>query len=151
MTSALAAIRPDSWSFPLLLHVAGAAILFGAVVTSAGAALTADRTAHPDLLRRVAFRTLLIVGLPAYIVMRIGAQWIYSKEGLDDAPEDPAWIGIGFIVADLGLLVFLIALALSGVAVWRGPTGLSKAAGVLGAILAVALVVAVWAMGAKPD
>ena len=140
MTSALAAIRPDSWSFPLLLHVAGAAILFGAVVTSAGAALTADRTAHPDLLRRVAFRTLLIVGLPAY-----------SKEGLDDAPEDPAWIGIGFIVADLGLLVFLIALALSGVAVWRGPTGLSKAAGVLGAILAVALVVAVWAMGAKPD
>ena len=148
MTSGLVAVGVG---VPLFIHVAGATILFGAVVTSAAAALTADRATQPDFLRRVAFRSLLIVGLPAYIVMRIGAQWIYSKEGLEDAPEDPAWIGIGFIVADIGLLVLLVALALSGVAVWRGPNGLSKAAGVLGAILAVALVVAAWAMGAKPD
>jgi cytochrome b561 len=151
MTSALATIRPDSWNFPLLLHVAGATILFGAVVTGAAAALTADRTSHPELLRRVAFRSLLIVGLPAYILMRVGAQWIYSKENLDDAPEDPTWLAIGFTVADLGLLVFLAALALSGIAVRRGQSGLAKASGVLAAILAVALVVAVWAMGAKPS
>ena len=34
--------------------------------------------------------------------MRIGAEWIYSKEQLDDLPDDPAWVGIGFITADGG-------------------------------------------------
>ena len=42
-------------------------------------------------MRRVAFRSLLFVGLPAYFVMRIGAQWLYSK-GFDELEEDPAWL-----------------------------------------------------------
>ena len=62
MTSLLAAIRPDSWNFPLLLHIVGAAVFFGAVLTAVASSLTADRTAHPDLLRRIAFRSLLFVG-----------------------------------------------------------------------------------------
>jgi len=143
-------MRPDSWNFPLLLHVAGAAVLFGAVAASVVSTLVADRVPQPDFMRRVAFMSLLIVGLPAYIVMRIGAQWLYSK-GFDELEEDPDWIGIGYIVADLGLLVFVLALALSGVAVWKRHSGLGKAAGILGALLLVAMVVAVWAMGAKPD
>jgi hypothetical protein len=36
--SALAVIRPDSWNFPLFLHVLGAMILVGATLT-AGSAL----------------------------------------------------------------------------------------------------------------
>ena len=32
--------------------------------------------------------------------MRIGAQWVESKEHLDDLPDDPAWLGIGYITAD---------------------------------------------------
>jgi hypothetical protein len=152
MISLVADIRPDSWNFPLFLHILGATVMFGAVVAAVGTLLlTPNGGGDPQGLRRFAFRVLLLVGLPAYIVMRVGAQWIYSKENLDDAPEDPAWIGIGFIVADLGLLVFLLALALSGVAVWKRHTGLGKAAGVLGALLLVGMVVAVWAMGAKPD
>ena len=143
-------MRPDSWNFPLLLHVAGAAVLFGAVAASVVSTLVADRVPQPDFMRRVAFMSLLIVGLPAYIVMRIGAQWLYSK-GFDELEEDPDWIGIGYIVADLGLLVFVLALALSGVAVWKRHSGLGKAASILGALLLVAMVVAVWAMGAKPD
>lgn len=150
MTGLLAAIRPDSWNFPLLLHIAGAAILFGTVVTATSATLTADRTAHPDLLRRIAFRSLLIVGLPAYILMRVGGEWIYSKE-FGDTDDDPAWIGIGYIVADLGLLVFVIALVLAGIASWKRNSGVGKAAGFLGVLLLIAMVVAVWAMGAKPD
>ena len=39
---------------------------------------------------------LLYGAFPGYIVMRVAAQWIYSKEGLDDLPTDPSWIGIGF-------------------------------------------------------
>jgi hypothetical protein len=143
-------MRPDSWNFPLLLHVAGAAVLFGAVAASVVSTLVADRVAQPDFMRRVAFMSLLIVGLPAYVVMRIGAEWLYSK-GFDELEDDPAWIGVGYVVADLGLLIFVLALALSGVAVWKRHNGLGKAAGILGALLLVAMVVAVWAMGAKPD
>ncbi len=143
-------MRPDSWNFPLLLHIVGAAVLFGAVAAAAVSTLAADRVAEPDFMRKLAFRSLLIAGLPAYIVMRIGAQWLYSK-GFDELEEDPAWIGIGYIVADLGLLVFLVALVLTGIAAWKRKSGLGKAAGVLAVVLLVAMLVAVWAMGAKPD
>ena len=143
-------MRPDSWNFPLLLHVAGAAVLFGSVAAAVVSTLAADRVAQPDFMRRLAFRSLLIVGLPAYIVMRIAAEWLYSK-GFDDVDDEPAWLGIGYIVADLGLLIFVIALVLAGVASWKRHSGLGKAAGILGALLLVGMVVAVWAMGAKPD
>lgn len=150
MTSVLAAIRPDSWNFPLLLHVAGATVFFGAVAVAAVTQLASARAPEPEFLQRVAFRTLLIVGLPAYIVFRVGAEWIYDKE-FGDAADDPAWIGIGYIISDLGALVFLIALILAGIAVRKRKEWLVRTSGVLTAVLLVALVVAVWAMGAKPD
>jgi hypothetical protein len=143
-------MRPDSWNFPLLLHVAGAAVLFGAVAAAAVSTLAADRVAQPEFMRRLAFWSLLIVGLPAYIVMRIGAEWLYSK-GYDELEEDPTWLSIGFIVADAGLLVFVIALVLAGIAMWRRNSGVAKAAGVLSIVLLLAMIVAVWAMGGKPD
>jgi hypothetical protein len=148
--STLAAIRPDSWDFPLLLHVLGASVLVGAVASSAVATLAADRTPSPETMRRIAFRSLWMVGVPAYVVKRIGAEWLYEKE-FGDVDDDPGWIGIGYIVADLGLLVFLIALALAGFAARRRSSGLGKASGYLAVLLLVAFIVAVWAMGAKPD
>ena len=150
MIALLASIRPDSWNFPLFLHVTGAAVFFGVVTLAAVAQLTAARAPEPEVLRRVAFRALLIVGLPAYIVFRIGAEWLYSKEFPGDV-EDPSWIGIGYLVADVGALVFLIALILSGIAVRKPKGWLSKSSGVLSAVILVGLIVAVWAMGAKPN
>lgn len=145
----LASIRPDSWNYPLLLHVAGAAVFFGVVVTATVTQLTASKAARPELLRRVAFRSMLIVGVPAYIVFRIGAEWVYEKE-IGDA-TDPDWVGTGYIVADAGVLLFLISLILSGIAVRKSKSGLATASGVLMAILLVGLVIATWAMGAKPN
>ena len=150
MIALLASIRPDSRNFPLFLHIAGAAVFFGALTVGTVAQLTATRVAEPQLLQRVAFRTLLIVGLPAYIVFRIGAEWIYDKE-FGDASDDPTWIGIGYAVSDIGAILFLIALILAGIASRKSKTGLAKASGVISALILVALVVAVWAMGAKPD
>ena len=40
MIGVLASIRPDSWNFPLFLHVAGAAVFFGALTVGAVAQLT---------------------------------------------------------------------------------------------------------------
>ncbi len=136
-------------NFALLLHIAGATVFFGAIAVAAVTQLASARAAQPELLQRVAFRTLLIVGLPAYVVFRIGAEWIYSKE-FDDTEDDPAWIGIGYIVSDLGALLFVIALILAGLAVRKRNEWLVKSSGVLTAIILVGLVVAVWAMGAKP-
>jgi len=149
MTAVLASIRPDSWNFPLFLHVAGAAVFFGAVAIAAVTQLSAAKVAEPDLLRRVAFRTLLIVGLPAYIVFRVGAEWIHSKE-FPKGVEDPTWVGIGYGVSDIGLLVFVISLILAGIAVRRKTGWLTQTSGVLSVILLIALLVATWAMGAKP-
>jgi hypothetical protein len=155
MTTVLATVRPDGWNFPLFMHVLGAMVLVGGLLT--GASLLAFARGDARFLR-LGYWTLLLVALPGYIVMRIGAQWIYSKEGWDDLPDnvdDPAWLGIGYIVADAGALLTVIALILGGIGVRRlgsgAGTGLLKAAMVIAWIVLAAALVAVWAMSGKPD
>ena len=60
--SVVALIRPDSWNFPLFLHVLGAMVLFGAVAAAVGTLLTPGGGGDPAGLRRFAFRMLLFVG-----------------------------------------------------------------------------------------
>jgi hypothetical protein len=153
--SVIAAIRPDSWNFPLFVHVLGATILVGGTLT--GASTLAFARNDPRFLR-LGYWTLLIVALPSYIVMRIGAEWIADKEGWNDLPEgvdDPAWLGIGYTVADLGALALLLSLVLGGIGVYRLRSGngstLLKIAMVLALILLAGLIVAAWAMAGKPD
>jgi ABC-type maltose transport system permease subunit len=152
MTSVLAASRPTEWNFPLFLHVLGAMILVGGLLAGASILLYARGDTRS---LRLGYWTLLLVAFPGYIVMRIGAQWIYSKEGWEDLGDDPTWIGIGFIVADIGALLVLIALILGGIGVRRlrngGGTGLLKAAMVIAWVVLAAALVAVWAMSGKPD
>ena len=153
--SVLAVIRPDSWNLPLFIHVLGAMILVGGLLAGASTLLFARGDTR---FLRLGYWTLLAVALPGYVIMRIGAQWIYSKEGWDDLPagvDDPTWIGIGFIVADAGALLVLIALILGGIGVRRlgggGGAGLLKAAMVIAWIVLAAALVAVWAMAGKPN
>jgi hypothetical protein len=152
----LAAVRPDSWDFAVLVHVAGAMILVGGLVTAAGAGILGWRDATGGL-RRFAALTLFAVALPGWIIMRVGAEWIYSKEGWDDVPDklQPTWLGIGYFTADVGGIVLLIALILGGIGVRQarsgGGTALLRASTVLAAILVAVYVVAVWAMGGKPS
>ena len=152
MTSVLAAIRPDDWNFPLLVHVLGAMVLFGAVL----AGVSSLAFARGDVRQlRLGYWTLLLVGLPSYVVMWAGGHWIYSEEGLDDSPIDAAWTTIGFVVAELGGLLYVIGLILGGIGVRRLPTGrgegLLKTTMALSLVVLAGLVVAAWAMAAKPD
>jgi hypothetical protein len=155
MSTLLALSRPTDWNFPLFVHVLGAMILVGGLLT--GASTLAFARGNERFLR-LGYWTLLAVALPGYVVMRIGAEWIYAKEPWGELPEgveEPAWIGIGYIVADAGALLVLIALILGGIGVRRLPrgtgSGLLKAAMVLAWIVLAAAVVAVWAMAGKPD
>jgi hypothetical protein len=153
--SILAANRPDEWNFPLLVHVFGAMVLVGGLVTGASALAFAKGDSR---LLRLGYWSLLAVSLPGWIIMRIGAEWIYSKEGWDDLPEgidEPAWLGIGWIFADLGGLVLLVSLIVGGIGVRQlrsgKGSGLLRVTLVLALVLLAAYVVAAWAMAGKPD
>jgi hypothetical protein len=152
--SVLAAVRPDSWNLPLFLHVLGAMTLVGGLVTGASALAFARGEAR---LLRLGYWSLLAVSLPGWVLMRIGAQWIYSKEGWDDVPDKvrPGWLGIGIFIGDLGGLILLVSLVAGGVGVYRlregKGSGLLKVTLVLSVVLLAAYVVAVWAMAGKPD
>ncbi len=150
----IAAIRPDDVNLPLLLHVLGAMLLVGALFAVALAtAIGWRRPGDTAGLTRFALRTLLIGVLPSYILMRVGAQW---TEAAQDYPDgfDPAWLGIGYITADAGLLLILISIVLAVVGLRRlrrgSGVGFGRAVGVISILLLVAYLVAVWAMTAKP-
>jgi hypothetical protein len=143
----IALIRPDSWNFPLFVHVVGAIALFGGIATLLLLSVVARRIPlHEAFARRLAFMTLLTVVWPSYVVMRGGAQWIYAKEDLH--PDFPAWIAVGVTVGDGGIIV-LLALTVLGWLARKRPWAGSFFAG-LSALYLVALGVAWWAMTAKP-
>jgi uncharacterized membrane protein len=149
----IALIRPGDWNFPLLVHVAGAMLLVGSLVTAAALLLLAWRGDSPGLIR-LGFRTLLIAAFPSYVLMRVGAEWISSTENIGDEAD---WIGIGYITADGGFVFLLISTILAGVAARRAgrdPGGggtLGRVVTVLTLVVLAAYVVAVWAMTTKPS
>ena len=157
---AVAAIRPDDWNLALFLHVLGAMVATGALVLALAYLTGAWRDRSAASLR-AGYRALLYGAVPGYLVMRLSAQWIYVKEHLDDLETDPDWIGIGFAVADLGLLILIVATAMSGVTSRRAlaaggdgdaqaGNGVVRATTIMVGLLLVAYVVAVWAMTTKP-
>jgi hypothetical protein len=155
MSTLFATVRADEENLPLFIHVLGATILVGGLLTAATILLLARGDARS---LRLGYRTLLAVALPGWIIMRIGAQWIYSEQGWDDLPEgidEPAWLGIGNFAADLGGLILLVSLVVGGIGVYRlradKGSGLLRATMILSLILLAAYVVAAWAMAGKPN
>ena len=154
----LAAIRPDDQSFALLLHLVGATIAFGGLLACATSLLLAQGETR---LLRLGYFSLLLVTLPGWILMRLAGQWLFDQQNWSDLPPDinnPAWLKIGFIVADWGGVLFLISLVVGAIGVRRLQTGNGSSAAtllrstmVISLILAVAYAVAVWAMTGKPN
>ena len=146
--SVLAAIRPDSWNFPLFLHVLGAMTMFGSLILAA--------TALAGGARQLGFRALLWAAIPAWFVMRVSAEWIADKEGLNDLDEEPAWVGIGYITSEPGLLLMIVATVLASMGARRARDGgdgggaqVRVALGLVSLMLLVYLV-AIGAMTTKP-
>lgn len=141
----LALIRPDAWNLPLFLHVLGATVLFGTVGVVAVAGFAIRRTSdHELLLARVAQRTYMLGVIPAYIVMRVGAQWINSKEFPNG--NEPGWVGVGFLVSDAGALLLVVVGILLAVRRQR----ILFAVPLLTALYVIALGVAWVSMSGKP-
>ena len=141
----LAILRPDSWNFPLFLHVLGATLVTGATAAAFVGAMASRRR---PWLRVVVSRTLLLAVFPAWLLMRLAGQWIDSKENI---PGNPGWLGVGFIVGDGGFVLLLVAMILGAVGVRRPQRNWPiRTVAVLTGIYFVALVVAMVAMTGKP-
>ena len=146
----VAAIRPDDINLPLVIHVFGAMVLVGMLFVSGLALLLAWRRSREGggvALTRFGFWSILAGALPGYVLMRIGAEW---------TDPDFAWLGIGYITADLGALILLISIVLSVIGLRRarpesaGGSTLSRVVGVAAVLLLAAYIVATWAMTTKP-
>ena len=104
---------------------------------------------------RLGYRSLLFGALPGWVVMRVGAGWIASKEGLSNS--NATWLGIGFTTSEGGLVFLVIATVLAGLGGRRlarangnEASGLTRASAVLVGVLLIAYVVTIWAMTTKP-
>jgi hypothetical protein len=141
----LAIIRPDSWNFPLFLHVLGATLVTGATAAALILALSSRRW---PWMRLVLARTLLLATFPAWLLMRLAGEWINSRENI---PDDPGWLGVGYIVGDGGLVLLVVAMILGAVGVRRPQRNWPVSTiAVLTGVYFVALIVAMVAMTGKP-
>jgi hypothetical protein len=148
----LTAIRPDDQSLALLLHVLGAMLLVGGLLVATSALALARGSAS---IVRLGYYALLAIAVPGWIAMFAGAEWIYREQGLADEPIDSAWILVGFLVAEIGGVLLLVALFLGGVGIRRLRSAkgarLLTATTLISLVLLAANVLAVWAMAGKPD
>jgi hypothetical protein len=151
----VATVRPDDWNLPLFIHVLGAFTLVGTLVMAAGYLFAARRDGSL-VLTRAGYRSLLLGALPAFIVTRVGAEWIASKEGLDDS--DLTWVTLGYLSTDIGLLALIGATVAAGLAMRRARLaeaqgGASRGTAIaawLVALLIVVYAVMMWLMATKP-
>jgi hypothetical protein len=150
MIATLAVVRPSSWNLPLFLHVLGAMALVGAMTSVTVLAWTGSLRPERAVLSKASLWTMLVLAVPSWLLMRLAAEWIYSKEDFS-GKNDPNWIGVGFFVSDLGLLVLLVT---TGFAFWwsrRGGIGWQgRVIGVLAPLYLALLALAWWVMAAKP-
>jgi hypothetical protein len=140
----------------LFAHVLTAIVLFGGVLAVATVSLAAQRWARPDqipLLRAVAFRTNLLVVLPAFVAVHVFGDLLANREFEHGSPT---WLAVGFALTDASLIVGGVALTLLQFWVLRRtrsgrPGGWQAAVATLlpGLVLA-ALVAAIVLMAGKP-
>ena len=93
---------------------------------------------------RLAFRTLLYVGIPSFLVMRVGAEWIADKENLERQAARPG-SGSAIGVSDFGLLLLIAATIAAGLGARKLPARRvpGRSAGASAAVLTVLPLVAV--------
>jgi len=128
-------------------------LLVGALILAASTFLLTWRGGSAPLAR-LGYRAMLLGALASWILMRVGAEWTASKEGLTDA--NLSWLDIGSTTADGGLVLIIVATVLAGLEARRGSgaagsgAALGRASAVLVSLLIVAYLVSVWAMTTKP-
>ena len=134
--------------WPLFLHIIGAMTTVGGILTVVVLSYVAWSKPDAAFLRRATFTTLLTT-IPFYIVLRVFAEVMYSKEKDGFGGNDPTWVGIGYMTSDAGFLLLLITI---GLAFWWKRSGkpvAGRIVAVLSTLLLLLLTVAMLAMSGK--
>ncbi|HEX2084958.1 MAG TPA: hypothetical protein VHF89_04695 [Solirubrobacteraceae bacterium] len=132
---------------PFFLHVLGAMVLVGSLLLAATALAGAWR-AEDAAAVRLGYRALLLGALPAWVVMRVAAQWLVEEGGYDDGDR---WVEIGYQTSEGTLLLLIAATVLAGLSARRAQAGgRVRAAVVLVGIVIAVYAVTIWAMTTKP-
>ena len=153
VTSLLAAHRPTDWNFPLFLHVFGAMVLVGGLLTGASIlAFARGDTASPSRVLRLARGRAARLGADAHR-RRVDQ----LEGGLGRPPgevDEPSLARHRVVSADVGGMILLVP-SLSAESASTGSegqgAGLLKATLILSFVLLAAYVVTVWAMAGKPS
>ena len=150
---------PSSWNIPLLIHVTGAMILVGGMLAAATALVSAR---GDERKLRLGYYSLLFVAFPGLMLTKLGATAINSKysgqsffRSAFPSQDDPTWIMIGGTALDMGAGALVAALILG----WFGLKKLDTKRGqqmmklvmLISIGLLAAYILAIWAMGARPD
>jgi hypothetical protein len=101
----IAAIRPENWNWLLFFHLVSGFALVGGLITVALSSLAAERKAWPEqvpLLRAIAFRTNLVVVLPAFVAVFAFGTVLAGREYKHG---DPNWLSLGYTITGLALIV----------------------------------------------
>ncbi len=147
MSRELLLIRPTEWEIPVFLHVLGAMVLMGALLLAATVLVGAWRSEDAAAVR-LGYRSLLLVALPSWLVMRVTGQWALAESPFDD---EEAWIGVGFAASEGGFVLMVAATVLAGISVRRAAGGgRVRAAVVLVGIVLALMLAAILAMTTKP-
>ena len=89
----IAAIRPTDWNWILLGHLAAALVLVAGLIVVVLVSFAAHRKAQSDhvpLLRAIAFRTNLVLVIPAFILVHVFGAMLADREYPGDAA--PGWL-----------------------------------------------------------
>ena len=146
--------RTDATKFWLFVHILGAMVTVGTLTLCLVSLAGAWRTGS-QALSRLGFRVLVWGAVPAFLVMRIAAQIVLNKEGLDSDEIDLTWVNIGFTVTDFGVVLLIAAAVMGRLASRRTEEGGGNSVWTrvtlgLVSVLVIAYLVAVWAMTTKP-
>jgi hypothetical protein len=99
-------------------------------------------------LRVVVARALLLAALPAWILMRLGGAWEDSRSTIGNGS---GWLGVGYLVADAGFVLLIVASIFAAVGVRRPERAWPlRAVAIITGVYFIALVVAMVAMTGKP-
>src|SRR2546423_8951102 len=96
----------------LFAHVLSAMLLFAGVLAVVTVSMAAARQAWPvqvPLLRAIAFRTNLLLVLPAFIAVHVFGDLLANREFKGSEPD---WLNIGFAITDGDLIVGGVLLTL---------------------------------------
>ena len=139
----------------LFAHILSAMLLFGGVLGVATVSVAAQRWAWPDqvpLLRALAFRTNLLLVLPAFVAVHVFGDVLANRE----FKSNPWWIDTGFALTDIALIIAVVLALLQFWVLRRTRSGESggwqaKTVTVLPAVMLAALTAAVVLMAGQPS